>query len=138
MPPRNKTAGFTLLEAIVAFMIAALALTALFDGGLGGLRAASVSAQYKEAISRAESHLAAASVGDALASGDRQGDEGHGYHWRVRISPALTLAGAVDARAPPPLTLYTVSVAISWSDDGRTRQVELDTQRAGLGSPRAP
>ncbi len=129
--------GFTLLEVLVAFIIAALALAALFSGGLGGLRAAATSGRYLEAVSRAESHLATATVGDALAPGDRQGDEGKGFHWHVRITPAQ--AGAADPGSPgkPVLTLYTVSSAISWSEDGRTRTVQLDTQRVAA-APAAP
>ena len=84
----GREAGFTLLEVLVAFIIAALALAALFSGALGGLRAAATSGRYLEAVSRAESHLAAATTGDALAAGDRQGDEGAGFHWHVRIAPA--------------------------------------------------
>ncbi len=130
--------GFTLLEVLVAFVIAALALAALFGGGLGGLQAASTSGRYLEAVSRAESHLAAATTGDALAPGDRQGDEGAGFHWRVRIVPSATEAGDPAARNKPVLTLYAVSAAVSWSEGGHTRRVELDTQRAASAPPAPP
>ena len=35
----DREAGFTLLEALIAFAIAALALAALLQGALAGLRA---------------------------------------------------------------------------------------------------
>ena len=135
--PRRER-GFTLLEVLVAFIIAALALAALFSGGLGGLRAAATSGRYLEAVSRAESHLAAATTGDALAASDRQGDEGAGFHWHVRIAPAQVAAPDPGAPGKPVLTLYTVSSAISWGEDGRTRTVQLDTQRVGAAPPARP
>ena len=131
--------GFTLLEVLVAFLIAAFALAALFSGGLGGLRAAAVSGRYTEAVSRAQSHLAAAQTGDALIASDRQGDEGSGFHWRVRIVPAGTTAAMPGAdRGTPLLTLFTVSAAESWTEDGRTRAVQLDTMQAGTAPPPPP
>ncbi len=131
--------GFTLLEVLVAFIIAALALAALFSGGLGGLRAAAVSGRYTEAVSRAQSHLAAAGIGDALSPGDRQGDEGNGFHWHVRITPTATatpVPGAV--RGTPVLTLYVVRASVSWAEDGLTRSVELDTMRTAPAPPPPP
>ena len=46
--------GFTLLEVLVAFIIAALALGVLFQGGIGGLTTANAAARYDEALSRAQ------------------------------------------------------------------------------------
>ena len=132
-------AGFTLLEVLVAFIIAALALTALFSGGLGGLRAATISGQYTEAVSRAESHLAAASIGDALTPSDRQGEEGSGFHWHVRIAPIATatpVPGAVGNT--PRLALYAVRVSVTWTEGDQTRSVALDTMRAATAPPPPP
>src|ERR1700680_3114359 len=125
--------GFTLLEVLVAFIIAALALGALFRGTLDGLRATQVASRYEQAVTRAQSHLAALTVAGSLVPGDRQGDDGGGFHWRVRITP---LIAARIAASPPPGSrnapgLYAVSVAVSWMD-GSTRTVELDSERIGL------
>ncbi len=136
---RSDDRGFTLLEVLVAFLIAAFALAALFSGGLGGLRAAAVSGRYTEAVSRAASHLAAASTTDALTASDRQGDEGSGFHWRVRIVPTATAAPDPSApRGTPMLALFMVSAAVSWTEDGRTRSVQLDTMRAATAPSPPP
>jgi general secretion pathway protein I len=126
----HRDRGFTLLEVLVAFIIAAFALAALFSGGLGGLRATVISARYGEAVSRAKSHLAAAAIDTSITPGDRQGDEGNGFHWRVRITVLAT--GTLDPLAlrTPVLALYAVSSAVSWTEDGHTRAVQLDTQKA--------
>ena len=134
----RRDQGFTLLEVLIAFIIAALALAVLFSGGLSGLRAAGVSNRTMQAVSRAQSHLQAAAVGDALTPGDRQGDEGQGYHWRVRISPVATGLAQQTAHPGPVLTLYLLRAAISWSEDGRSRTVELDTMRTAPAAAPPP
>jgi general secretion pathway protein I len=118
--------GFTLLEVLVAFVIAVLALGLLYRVGIDGLGTAAQAARYQEALARARSHLAA--LGDSPRPGDRQGDEGDGFHWHVRVVPIAseTLPGPGDNRA----SLLSVSVAISW---GR-RTVELDSERTVAGA----
>jgi general secretion pathway protein I len=124
--------GFTLLEVLVAFVIAALALGVLFRGTLDGLRVAQTAGRYEEAVTRAQSRLAALTVG-SLAPGDRQGDDGNGFHWRERITPVTSSPVAAGGS----LALYGVSVAVSWTDGSR-RTVELDSERIGLTPGRGP
>jgi general secretion pathway protein I len=126
MPQSER--GFTLLEVLVAFIIAVLALGALFRGSLEGLRATQVATRYEEAVTRAQSHLAALTAGGGLSPSDRQGDDGDGFHWRIRITPIMGGSPSQGTRAMP--ALYAVSVAISWNDGSR-RQVELDSERIG-------
>src|SRR5260370_15962906 len=79
--------GFTLLEVIVAFAIAALALVGLFRAGSGGLFAVDTAARSEEAAQRAQSHLAAVRRDAALVEGQLTGDDGRGYRWALRGSP---------------------------------------------------
>jgi general secretion pathway protein I len=116
-------AGFTLIEVLVAFVIAIVALSVMVHAAVDGLRGATMSGRYQEAMARARSHLAA--VGDAPAASDRQGDEGDGFHWHVRIAPITTAALAQHGQA----TLLAVSVAISWAG----RSVQLDSERLVAG-----
>lgn len=125
-------AGFTLLEVLIAFLIAAGALTMLFRATVEGQSNATVAAQYQEALSRARSRLAAVEATGAIVAGDQQGDDGGGFRWRVRTTPVLT--GAPSAGPAP--VLLAVSVAVSWTLAGRERTVQLDTQR--LGAAPAP
>jgi general secretion pathway protein I len=124
--------GFTLLEVLVAFVIAALALGVLFRGTLDGLYAAQTAGRYEEAVSRAQSRLAALAAG-SLAPGDRQGDDGNGFHWRERITPIASSPQAAGGS----LALYAVSVAVSWVDGSR-RTVELDSERINTAPGRGP
>jgi general secretion pathway protein I len=136
---RPEQRGFTLLEVLIAFVIAALALGVMFDAALGGLRATQTAGHYQEALSLARSHLAGVTTG-SLAGRELSGDDGSGFHWRLRIAPrgTVTLARGPDedpsqgpvARA----TLYSVSVTETWQGDGGERRVELDTARLGPGA----
>ncbi len=144
--------GFTLLEVLVAFIIAALALAALLQGSSGGLQNARIAAHYQEAIARAQSRLAALTA--SLQPGEQTGDDGGGYTWRVAIRPGPSIAVPRPPTAPRPGTppaanrppggaldrtvLYDITVAITWRTDGAARQVALSTRRLGLAPPESP
>ncbi|MFC7739021.1 prepilin-type N-terminal cleavage/methylation domain-containing protein [Roseomonas sp. GCM10028921] len=128
----DRQAGFTLLEVLVAFLIAAMALAVLLHTAVEGQIAAEAAARYQEGLSRARSRLAATEA-VPLQPGDRQGEDGGGYRWRVRIS--LLAEGAPAREGPPAPALYSISVAVAW---GSGRSVQLETRRLGLSAPRAP
>lgn len=139
-PMRRREAGFTLLEVMVAFIIAALALGVLYKGALGGLLSARVATQYEDAISRARSRLATIGHGSAIVPGERSGDDGGGFRWRTRVAVAQS-----GPRPPGPITpgsqvatLYAISVAIAWGDGGPSRSVKLDTALLGFAGLTGP
>jgi len=124
--------GFTLVEVLVAFLIAAMAMAVLVRATTGAVTSSRVAGRYGEAVTRAQSHLAALSAA-SLADSDRQGDEGGGFHWRVQVAAAGTAHAASQFRAIPQgaFTLYRVSVTVSWTDGGRSRAVRLDSAQLG-------
>jgi general secretion pathway protein I len=136
---REAERGFTLLEVLVAFIIAALALGVMFEAVLGGLRATESASHYEEALSLARSHLASVS-GVAIAPRELSGDDGRGFHWALRIKPVGTITlprGADEDASQGPqaqATLYSVSITESWHGDGGERQVRLDSARLGAGA----
>lgn len=132
----SEAHGFTLLEVLIALVIAMLALGALFSGALAGLRSTQISSHYQQALSRAKSHLAAIGRSGAMVGGEQSGDDGGGYVWRVRITPlaSATLAGGDAART----VLYDVVVAICWSMDGTDRTVTLQSRRVALTGANPP
>ena len=132
---RNAEAGFTLLEVLIAFVIAALAVGALFEGTVAGLDATSVSAKYDEAISLARSHLAAIGRGAPIGQQETRGVEGDGFTWHLHIREAgsrqlsLTDQDRANDLKPSRAILYDVTVTESWKAGGRERQVTLATRR---------
>ena len=134
---RPRQAGFTLLEVMVAFVIAAFALAALYRGALGGLLSTRVSTQYEEATARAKSRVAAMGRGSALTPGEQLGDDGGGFSFRTRIV-AIGALTAPDAARVPVLTLYAIRVGISWNDGQAARSVQLESKRLGYQVPPGP
>jgi general secretion pathway protein I len=77
--------GFTLLEVLIAFVIAALAIGVLYGGTVTGLDATAVSAKYDEAVSLARSHLDPIGHGSAIAVQNTSGADGDGFTWHLHI-----------------------------------------------------
>ena len=129
--------GFTLLEVIIALIIAGMAAAVLFEAVGTGLHATQTASMYDQAIVRAKSRLTVATHGTALAAGDWRGDDGGGFRYRLRVSPVGTASlrpvGLIGPRASVsfPVVLYAVSVWIGWKDGGNERDVRLDTEQVG-------
>lgn len=124
LKPPNRPghdAGFTLLEVMVAFIIASLASIVLYQAGFNGAAETATAARYQEAVVRAQSRLASVGTLTALQPEQLSGDDGGGFRWQLTIS-AEKSAG--------PLTLYAVSLTESFG----SRRVTLTTQRLGQSS----
>ncbi len=129
--------GFTLLEVIIALIIAGVAAGALFEAVGSGLHETQTATMYDQAIVRGKSRLAAAVHGAKLAAGDWQGDDGGGFRWRLRVAPVASASmrpvGLVGPRSASsfPVVLYGVSVWITWKDGATVRDVRLETEQVG-------
>lgn len=133
--------GFTLIEVLVAFAIAALSVAVLVRAVSTGMLAAHTARNYEEAVVRARSHLAALGRDATLVVGDRSGDDGEGFRWRLSVRPLA--AGALPQKAGSPqfgpnrsLTLFAVDVGIAWTGLGGTREIVLHSLRLGNAQAR--
>ncbi|MBO1325126.1 prepilin-type N-terminal cleavage/methylation domain-containing protein [Acetobacter sp. TBRC 12305] len=121
--------GFTLIEVLVAFVIVIMAFSVVYRGMVDGVAASQVAIRAQQAISRAQSHLAAVGHGMRVGVLEQDGDDGSGFHWHVRILPEQTEQTALGG-----LGLYRVEVSESWPDPqtatGR-RMLVLHTRRLG-------
>ena len=128
----QRDSGFTLLEALIAFAIAALALAALlpmtFDSAARSERATAT----RVAVMHAESKLAAIGRELPLAPGETSGSIDNRYRWSARIEPAA-LGPSADG---PGFESYDVLVRVLWGDAKNPRSVILRTLR--IGPKRAP
>ncbi len=120
---------------MVAFVIAALAMGALFGGTTAGLDATAVAARYDEAVSLARSHLAAIGHGGPIARQETSGADGEGFTWHLRVREAgsrqLSLSDQDRANdlKPSRAVLYDILVTESWQVGHRERQVSIATRR---------
>jgi len=127
---RDGERGFLLIEVLIASLIAVAAITAILHAATGGIVSSRVAGRVDEAVARANSHLATLSA-LPLVESDRQGDESAGYHWHVRVVSAGTVhpSNVLTATPAGAITLYRISVSISWTESGHRRAVQLDSAR---------
>lgn len=127
--------GFTLLEAVIAFMIAASATVVLFQiygsAATGGDR----SAQVARASEIARDRLERVGVEFALEPGLAEGETEDGYLWRTVIEPYDDGASARPSSNEPPSPLLEVAVQVGTA---RADQylTELRTLRLKTGGSR--
>ena len=128
---KRQQQGFTLLEVIVAVVIAALCLAALSQVFATGVRAASTSSDYMRAMTLAQSLLAGVGVEKATSDGSESGTSSDGrLTWTVTISPEPTDEAENPLKPPLELKRVIARVVAGSANDAqgnRGRTVELVT-----------
>ena len=121
---RRSPKGFTLIEVLVAFAVAALGLAALMQIFGTGLQSARISEGYARATLLAESKLASVGIEEPLVAGESGGDFGDGFRWRLIVQPLD------DGETTALVASFRVRVTVSWGTEGRApRSVTLDSLR---------
>jgi prepilin-type N-terminal cleavage/methylation domain-containing protein len=137
--PDARAGGFTLLEVLIALIIAGIALATVFRAASENINATGAAARYQEALSRARSHLDGSSAN--LVFGEQEGDDGGGFHWRVMVRPLDSTGRKDSAGRPIPatdslvVTLCAVTVWINWREGTHGRLVRLDSERLLISAP---
>ena len=117
------TRGFTLIEALAAIVILALALSALLSAHDTGLRGATAMDGHLQARLLAQSLLAQWSV-DRTLQAPSQGRSGR-FAWTVAATPYARAVATADQKAGQWM-LYELAVTVAWSP---SRQVQISTLR---------
>jgi general secretion pathway protein I len=128
-PPLRRgdaSAGFTLIEILVAFTIVALMLGALYQLFATGLRSGATAENYESAVLLAESGIDALN-GTALAIGDTSERLGR-FERHTSVAPRADLLPTEALSVP---MLYELTVRVGWREGVRERFVTLSTLRAG-------
>jgi len=137
---RCRSAGFSLLEVLVAFMILALVATALFELFGGALRNAGAASDWSRALLLAQSHLAEAASAEPLREGSAAGTDDDGrIAWQTAVAPYAAPDPDPDLeRVSETMTtrVFRVSVEVRYAGgDGRERSVTLSTLKLGARNP---
>ena len=138
--PGARQRGFTLLEVLIALVIAGIALATVFRAASENISATGAAARYQEAVSRARSHLDGTSVN--LTFGEQEGDDGgEVFHWVPVVCPVES-TGKQDLAGRPVaptdllvITLCAVTVWINWREGTHARTVRLDSERLLISAP---
>ena len=125
---RQGNRGFTLLEVLVAFAIAALALGVMYRIYSKGTTSAILGKEYAAAVAIAESKLADIGVDVPLDTNDTSGTVNGKYEWQMTISDYKP-DNEKDSGFEPPLRLKQIELIISWRSLGKQRSFTLHTIR---------
>ena len=117
----NCHRGFSLIEILVAFSIAAVALAIMFQIYSRGTRAAILGQEYTEAIAIAESRLDESGTLLSLNQPEYEGTELNKYTWKVRIDD-YDADNSIDS-----ISLKTIQVAVYWKSAGGNHQISLQS-----------
>lgn len=133
----KEAGGFTLIEVLVAFAIAALLivpLTRLISTGLGSFDRAQ---NYATATLRAQSLLANVGVQAPLAAGVQTGDLPQHMHWEMDIVPYRDdqMSQVLPAGALIP---YAIALTISWPDRHTRNELRFNALRLAPPPPQSP
>lgn len=120
MTAPSRQTGFSLLEVLVAFVIMALALGALYQALGGSLRGVAAAGDSTRAVLLAQSllNLYDQVPPDGLAEA---GDTPDGLAWDLRSAPFPV------AIENPHWELHEVVARVRWRDGGREREFALHT-----------
>lgn len=117
--------GFTLIEALVAFVVLALGLQATLHVFSGNRRQAEFAQSQRTATMLAQSTLDTVGAEIPLQRATRTGDLEGGFHWQVVIDEYVDPA---DGR-PINIAAYNVTVSVSWGKAAPNEMVTLRTLR---------
>ena len=115
--------GFSLLETLVAFSIASLALGVIFQIYAKGTTAIVRAGDFAQAIAIAESRLAESGLQGAADIAIANGSDGK-FAWEVRQGD---YAGEPFEDSSSPLRLSKFEVEVRWQERGKARSVRLFT-----------
>ena len=137
---RSRDAGFSLLEVLVAFIIVALVVTALFRLFGGALGNASAADDWTRAVLVAQSRLELAASAQPLLPATDAGTAADGrIGWRTTVMPYVPPDANPDLErmsASLPTRLYQVTVDVTFPGiAGRDRSLSLSTVRIGARNP---
>lgn len=123
----DRRSGFTLIEALVAFIIAILLLGALLPVFRAALDGTARAEAETRAVLLAESLLESMGATSSPAFGEQSGELPDGFRWRTSVRPFEAASAGV---APlQRFALVELAVTVGWRDTGRDRSVNLATIR---------
>lgn len=113
MPSRSSTAGFTLIETIVALIIFVACYLLLQQGTALGWRSIQVAHAEAAALQVAQNRLAAAGIDPPLQEGLQTGRTDDGIEWSVDVRRYGSSQSDVSSS---PVAAYRITVEAHWRE----------------------
>jgi prepilin-type N-terminal cleavage/methylation domain-containing protein len=126
--------GFTLIEVLVALVIAGLALAAVAAVFGTGVIGHEIAADANTAVALAEEKLAGTEAISSLRAGRNGGVYAGRFDWQVSVAPyddPGETAAAINSVAGETATLrlYRIEASVGWREGRHRRQLALSTLR---------
>jgi general secretion pathway protein I len=130
----RRAAGFTLIEAIAAFVLLSLFLGILMSALSTAMRQTVRAEQESLAAQWAQSKLDLVGIGEKLETGDSRGRFDDDFQWRMTVEEyepvrEEPLAIPLDP-ASLGMNLYRVDLVVAWGRGARGREAHFTTLRA--------
>jgi general secretion pathway protein I len=120
----RRSAGFSLIEILAAFSLAAVSIAIIFQIYASGTTAGILGDEYARALSVAESRLELIGTDDDLNTLITRGVENEKYHWELALDKYIADGPVSDQ---PGMELNSVTVTVSWISRGQDRSISLQT-----------
>ena len=128
---RNSERGFTLIETLVALVIAIVSGVLFFQSFVSGTRTARVADRHEVALLIARSRLAEIGFESPLATGEQTGITADGISWRTTVKP---YASEDNVQIVTSAEAFWATVTVSWRDKRTRKQRSLKLTTLKLGT----
>jgi len=125
--PASLSAGFTLLEVVVAMTIVGIGVVTLLEIFSSGLRLGSRSSTATEAVAYGRQAMDEILLRRKIEEGAQQGSLNESTRWKLGIEPVREPSDTLSLSSAWELKEITLDVRVT--DTGRDRPVELRTYR---------
>jgi general secretion pathway protein I len=133
-PVRTGQRGFTLIEAIAAFVLLSLFLGILMSALSTAMRQTVRAEQESLAAQWAQSKLDLVGIGEKLETGDSDGRFDDAFEWRMTVEEYEPVRDEPLAIPLDPATLgmnlYRVDLVVAWGRGASEREAHFTTLRA--------
>ncbi len=137
----SASAGFTLIEVLLAFVVFALSFTVVLEILSGSMRNTVRAREYTEVALIAQSVMDQVGLDIPLEAGASSSGESGDYQWQLDINPLVGTADNAHSMELAELTginLLEVEFTITWGSYPREHSNRFSTVRAVLANRRRP
>lgn len=125
---RSNSAGFTLIEVVVAITILGVAYSAMLGAFSGSLRLLRQASEYQNALLLARSKLDETRIDTSLDITDQVAEENYGgvtYSYKIEIRDIPLVEKDLKESVKLPVKLEEIAVEVFWGKVGKEKSYKL-------------